>query len=115
LQALGVDARRAVAGAAIEAGQSPAPGTARGAPTAGLTIEAIASRVPLDAAALEALQRRCEQRPTAVVALQADAFLDALPHAAMLVSACDATPLTRRVVAGVVASHLGAAARSRPA
>jgi beta-N-acetylhexosaminidase len=115
LQALGIEARRAVAGAAVGTAGNPAPVASGGEPAAALTVEAIASRVPLDASALGALQRRCEQRSTAVVALQADAFLDVMPHAAMLVSACDATPLTRRMVAGAIASHLGAAARSRPA
>jgi beta-glucosidase-like glycosyl hydrolase len=103
LEALGVEARGAPAGAS---GSTPHGGSG-GEPPAGLTIEAIASRVPLDDASLEALQRRCEDRPTAVVAFQADAFLDSLDRAALLVSACDATPLTRSVVAQVLASHLG--------
>ena len=112
LQALGIDARRAVAGAAVGAAGGPAPDASGGDPSTGLTVEAIASRVPLDTAALQALEQRCAARHTAVVAFQADAFLDALPRAAMLVSACDATPLTRRVVAGVLASYLGVPVRA---
>jgi hypothetical protein len=107
LQALGIDARPAVAGAAVGAAGSRPPETSGGDPPAGLTVEAIASRVPLDAAALQALEQRCAERHTAVVAFQADAFLGSLSHAGMLVSACDATPLTRRVVAGVLASYFG--------
>jgi hypothetical protein len=38
-----------------------------------------------------------------LVGLQNDAFLDALPEAAVRISASDATPLTRRVVARAVA------------
>jgi beta-glucosidase-like glycosyl hydrolase len=73
-------------------------------------IEVIASRVPLPAETLERLRSECAARPTAVVAMQSDAFLDALPGAALRVSACDATPLTRRVVARRLAAWLGARA-----
>jgi beta-glucosidase-like glycosyl hydrolase len=111
LQALGIEARRAVAGSAIDAAGRRAADTSGGDPPAGLTVEAIASRVPLDAAALQALEQRCAERHTAVVAFQADAFLGSLRHAGMLVSACDATPLTRRIVAGVLASYLGSPPR----
>ena len=38
-----------------------------------------------------------------LVGLQNDAFLDALPEAAVRISASDATPLTRRAVSGAVA------------
>jgi beta-N-acetylhexosaminidase len=64
-----------------------------------LEVIEVASRVPLDPAAIDDLKRRCEARPTALVALAADAFLDEVPEAALRVSALDATPLTRRVVA----------------
>jgi len=80
-----------------------------GAAPASFAVEVIASRVPLEPAALAALERRCAERPTALVALQADAFLDFVENAALRVSACDATPLTRVIVARVLALHLGVA------
>ncbi len=64
-----------------------------------LEVTAIASRVPLAAGEIERLRARCRERACVLVALQGDAFLDALPEAALRVSACDATPLTRRVLA----------------
>ena len=97
----------AALGVAARAGD----GAAHAAP-AGFAIEAIASRVPLNAEALAAIERRCSARPTAVVAFQADAFLDALPGAVLRISACDGTPLTRRRVARLLASRLGATARA---
>ncbi|HEV2104746.1 MAG TPA: hypothetical protein VGU27_03390, partial [Candidatus Eisenbacteria bacterium] len=68
-----------------------------GAPTA--QVIAVASRPPLAAAALAELRARCGERPTVLVGLQNDAFLAHVPEAAVRVSAGDATPLTRRVVA----------------
>jgi beta-N-acetylhexosaminidase len=62
-------------------------------------VEVIASRVPLPPAERERLRARTQAGPTVVVALQADEFLADLDGAAVRVSACDATPLTRRVVA----------------
>jgi len=44
-------------------------------------------------------------RTVALVALQSDAFLDALPEAALRVSACDSTPVTRRVLARMIAAR----------
>ena len=73
-----------------------------GAPAA---IEAIASRVPLGDAQIAELRARCKARPTALVAFQADAFLDQVPEATLRVSACDATPLTRKVVARKLAGR----------
>ncbi len=67
------------------------------APTA--QVVAVASRVPLSPDALADLRRRCAERPTVLVGLQNDAFLARVPEAAVRVSAADATPLTRRVVA----------------
>jgi beta-N-acetylhexosaminidase len=69
-------------------------------------IEVVASRIPIAPAALEDLRRRCAMRPSVVLGLQNDAFLDAVPEAALRISASDPTPLTRSVVARVVASHL---------
>lgn len=62
-------------------------------------VIAVCSRVPLAAGALESLRARCAERPTVLVGLQNDAFLARVPEAAVRVSAADATPLTRRVVA----------------
>ena len=102
LASLGVPVTRAGSGAA----------SAGRAGDAGFAVEAISSRVPLGDAAVASLRERCEARPTAVVAFQADAFLDLLEGAALRVSACDATPLTRSVVARRLASRLGAATRA---
>jgi beta-glucosidase-like glycosyl hydrolase len=77
-----------------------------------LAIEIISSRVPIAADALAALDARCATRPTIVVGLQNDAFLDSLAGAAARISAADSTPLTRRVVAARIASLLGARAGS---
>jgi len=62
-------------------------------------VIAVASRVPLPAQRIAELRARCAERPTALIGLQNDAFLDALPEASLRVSAADCTPLTRRVVA----------------
>ena len=77
-------------------------------PGAPVAIEAIASRVLLPSAQVEELRRRCSARPTALIALLADAFLDAVPEAALRLSTGDATPLTRRVLARQLATRLGA-------
>lgn len=69
-------------------------------------IEVVASRIPITPAALEELRRRCATRPSVVIGLQNDAFLDAVPEAALRISASDPTPLTRSVVARALASHL---------
>jgi beta-glucosidase-like glycosyl hydrolase len=90
-------------GVALDAGASAA-----------FEIVAVASRVPLADGEVERLRAGCRARPTALVALQSDAFLDALPEASLRISACDTTPLTRRVVARLVASKLREAA-ARPA
>ena len=93
LAALGVPARAATDGAAGEA--------------AVFVIEAIASRVPLGEAAIAAMRERCRTRPTALVAFQSDAFLDQVDEAALRISACDATALTRQRVARRLAAYLG--------
>ncbi len=64
---------------------------------------ALANRAPLEIAEIERLRGLCRAHPTVLVGLMNDAFLDALPEAALRVSALDATPLTRRVVARTVA------------
>jgi len=62
-------------------------------------VVAVMARLPLPAEETERLRGLCRARPTALVGLQNDAFLEDLPEAALRISAADATPLTRRVVA----------------
>jgi beta-glucosidase-like glycosyl hydrolase len=69
----------------------------------GVEFVAIASRVPLADSEFERLRALCRARPTVLVGLQNDAFLDALPEAAVRISAADATPLTRRAVSRAIA------------
>jgi beta-N-acetylhexosaminidase len=76
-------------------------------------VEAVMTRVPLAAAEIERLERECRARPTVLVALQSDAFLDRVPSAAARVSACDATPLTRSVVARRLAELAAVKASAR--
>ncbi len=66
-------------------------------------VAVVATRLALEPAKLEALRALCRELPTIVVGLQNDAFLDEVPEAAMTLSAGDATPLTRRVVARTLA------------
>jgi len=70
----------------------------------------IASRVPLAPLDIERLARASRERPTALVALQADDFLDQVPDAAVRIAANDPTPLTRRIVAGRLAASVAARA-----
>ena len=69
-------------------------------------VIAIASRRPLPAEEVERLRARCRAHPVVLVALQSDGFLAAVPEAALRVSACDSTPVTRRVVARTIAARL---------
>ena len=80
------------------------------------SLEAVAvmSRLALPAAEIERLRALCRERPTAVIGLQNDAFLDDLPEAALRLSASDATPLTRRVVARALAGRLDGRPAPRP-
>jgi len=71
-----------------------------------LEVIAVMSRKPLEDAAIEALRATARATPTALVGLQNDAFLDLVPEAALRLSASDATPLTRRVVARRLVSLL---------
>ena len=79
--------------------------TSSGIPVAesavGSTVQVIAvmSRLPQPETEIERLRAACRARPTALVGLQNDTFLDRVPEAALRISASDATPLTRRVVA----------------
>ena len=70
-------------------------------------VIAVCSRVPLGEEALAALRRRAAELPTLLVGLQNDAFLAHVPQAAVRLSASDATPLTRRVVARRLAALRG--------
>jgi len=76
---------------------------------AALEVVAIMTRKPLPESEIERLRELCRRIPTALVGLQNDAFLDLVPEAALRVSASDATPLTRRVVARALASARRAA------
>src|SRR5262249_3951941 len=62
-------------------------------------VIAIASRIPLTAERIAALRQHAANRPTVLVGLQNDRFLDHVPEAALRISASDCTPLARRVVA----------------
>ncbi len=87
-----------------------------GVPLAGpegpaLELVAVASRLPLAAEETERLRALCRARPTVLLGLRNDAFLDDLPEAALRLSASDSTLVTRRVVARLVAGlRQGAAA-----
>jgi beta-N-acetylhexosaminidase len=62
-------------------------------------VIAISSRIPLTTERIESLRAHARTRPTVLVGLQNDRFLDFVPEAALRVSAADCTPLTREVVA----------------
>ncbi len=68
-------------------------------------VVAIASRVPLDSAVLEEQRADARAKPTALVGLQNDAFLDDVPEAALRISASDAGELARGVVARRLAAQ----------
>jgi hypothetical protein len=76
---------------------------------AALEVVCVMTRVPVPAAEIERLRALARTRPLALVGLQNDAFLDQVPEAALRISAADATPLTRRVVARRLAGALKAA------
>ncbi len=69
-------------------------------------IVVFSSRVPMPPDGIEALRQRCRKRSTVLIGLQNDGFLDEIPEATLRISASDATPLTRRVVARRLASEL---------
>jgi hypothetical protein len=62
-------------------------------------VIAIASRIPLTQERIASLRAHAASRPTVLVGLQNDRFLDLVPEAALRVSAADCTPLARTVVA----------------
>ena len=69
------------------------------AEAAAARVVAVSSRVPLTAAATDDLRAGARTKPTALVGLQNDAFLDDVPDAVLRISASDATEPTREVVA----------------
>jgi hypothetical protein len=77
-----------------------------------LEVVCVMTRTPVPAAEIERLRALARTRPTVLVGLQNDAFLDQVPEAALRISAADATPLTRRVVARTLAGRLKIAARA---
>jgi beta-N-acetylhexosaminidase len=89
-------------------------GVPLGAGPDALEVAVYAARVPLAGEPLERLRARCRARPTVLIGLQNDSFLDEIPEAAFRLSAADATPLTRRVVARTLARRLREAAGARP-
>ncbi len=92
----------AAAGVPVVAGDEPAAAQ----------VIAIASRRPLPADEVASLRARCAGRPTVLLGLQNDAFLEHVPEAALRVSAADCTPLVRGVVAGRLATERAALARA---
>ena len=84
-------------------------GVPDGGAAASTDVIAIASRVPLTPERIAGLRAHASARPTVLVGLQNDRFLDAVPEAALRVSAADCTPLTRHVVAERLASLRSAA------
>jgi beta-N-acetylhexosaminidase len=69
------------------------------ATSASAQVLVVRSRAPLAANEITMLRTRCQQLPSVLVGLQNDAFLEDVPEAAVRISAADATPLTRSVVA----------------
>ena len=76
-----------------------AAGVPDGGAAPAVDVFAIASRVPLAPERIAALRAHAAARPTVLVGLQNDFFLEQVPEAALRLSAADCTPLTRRVVA----------------
>ena len=66
-------------------------------------VAVVATRLPLEPGRLDRLRSLCRERPTIAVGLQNDAFLEDLGEAALTLSAADQTPLSRKVVARVLA------------
>lgn len=92
------------------AAELAAAGVSDGGAASAADVIAIASRIPLTAERLAALRAQCAARPTILLGLQNDRFLDAVPEAALRVSAADCTPLVRRVLAERLAAlHRGSA------
>ncbi len=63
----------------------------------------VRSRAPLAADEIDRIRTDCRALPTVLVGLQNDGFLDHVPEAMVRISAADATPLTRTIVARRIA------------
>jgi len=81
-----------------------AAGVPDGGPGSAADVIVVASRVPLPPERLDEIRAHAASRPTVLVGLQNDRFLDHVPEARLRVSAADCTPLTRRVVADRLAA-----------
>ena len=81
-----------------------AAGIPDGGASPAVDVIAIASRVPLKPERTAELKAQARSRPTVLVGLQNDRFLEDVPEAVLRISAADCTPLTRRVVAERLAS-----------
>lgn len=88
-----------------------AAGVDDGGASPGADVIAVASRVPLTEARVAELRAHCAARPTVLLGLQNDRFLDHVPEAALRISTADCTPLTRRVLCARLA-ELRASARA---
>jgi hypothetical protein len=64
----------------------------------------VRSRAPLAADEIDRIRTDCRALPTVLVGLQNDGFLDHVPEATVRISAADATPLPRTIVARRIAS-----------
>jgi beta-N-acetylhexosaminidase len=88
-----------------------AAGVPDGEPSPGADVIVVASRVPLAPERLAEIQQHAAARPTVLIGLQNDRFLDHVPAAALRISAADCTPLTRQVVAERLAALRSGLAR----
>ena len=70
---------------------------------ASIELVSLMSRLPLPADEVDRLRARAREHPTVLVGFQNDGWLAAVPEAALRISAADATPPTRRVVARALA------------
>jgi hypothetical protein len=87
--------------AARRLASGPAGGGAGAAPDP--LLVALPRRTALGEADARELRALCLARPTLLVALEQDAFLDDFPEAAGRLSACDSTPAMRRAIAREIA------------
>ena len=71
-------------------------------------LQAIMTRLPLPHGELERLRALARERPLVLVGFQNDGWLSQVPEAALRISAADATPITRRVVARWLAEQAAA-------
>jgi len=87
-----------------------------GVPLAGeapaVELVAVMTRRPVPDDEIARLRGLARERPLVLVGLQNDAFLDDVPEAALRISASDATPLTRAVVAERLATEARRAAEA---